>query len=57
MQLIGVFVELSHRLDYVLRPSGLGRNYLTTLTSHTGYWHNYDVAYFVMTKLFPNLET
>ncbi|XP_051153542.1 phospholipase DDHD1-like isoform X2 [Leptopilina boulardi] len=48
--------ELNHRLDYVLRPSGLGRNYLTTLTSHTGYWNNYDVAYFVMTKLFPNLE-
>ncbi|XP_034942772.1 phospholipase DDHD1-like [Chelonus insularis] len=48
--------ELEQRLDYVLRPGGLGRNYLYTVTAHTAYWNNYDVAYFVLTRLFPNLE-
>lgn len=49
--------ELAQRLDYVLRAVGLGRNYLYTVTAHTGYWNNYDVAYFVLTRLFPTLET
>ncbi|XP_044574971.1 phospholipase DDHD1-like [Cotesia glomerata] len=49
--------ELEQRLDYVLRAGGLGRNYLYTVTAHTAYWSNYDVAYFVLTRLFPNLET
>ncbi|XP_046478246.1 phospholipase DDHD1 isoform X3 [Neodiprion pinetum] len=49
--------ELKPRLDYVLRAVGLGRNYLYTVTAHTAYWSNYDVAYFVLTKLFPALET
>ena len=48
--------ELAQRLDYVLRAS-LGRNYLYTVAAHTTYWSNYDVAYFVLTKLFPTLET
>ncbi|XP_026668431.1 phospholipase DDHD1-like [Ceratina calcarata] len=48
--------ELTERLDYVLRAS-LGRNYLYTLAAHTTYWSNYDVAYFVLTRLFPTLET
>lgn len=49
--------ELSQRLDYVLRAVGLGRNYLYTVAAHTRYWNNYDVAYFVLTRLFPTLET
>ncbi|XP_018308594.1 phospholipase DDHD1 isoform X2 [Mycetomoellerius zeteki] len=49
--------ELAQRLDYVLRPIGLGRNYLYTVAAHTAYWNNYDVAYFVLTRLFPTLET
>ncbi|XP_039302029.1 phospholipase DDHD1 isoform X2 [Solenopsis invicta] len=49
--------ELAQRLDYVLRAVGLGRNYLYTVTAHTAYWSNYDVAYFVLTRLFPTLET
>ncbi|KYN08226.1 Phospholipase DDHD1 [Cyphomyrmex costatus] len=49
--------ELAQRLDYVLRAVGLGRNYLYTVTAHTAYWNNYDVAYFVLTRLFPMLET
>ncbi|KAK9300164.1 hypothetical protein QLX08_007080 [Tetragonisca angustula] len=48
--------ELTQRLDYVLRAS-LGRNYFYTLAAHTTYWSNYDVAYFVLTRLFPTLET
>ncbi|KAL0106457.1 hypothetical protein PUN28_016282 [Cardiocondyla obscurior] len=48
--------ELAQRLDYVLRAGGLGRNYLYTVTAHTAYWNNYDVAYFVLTRLFPTLE-
>lgn len=48
--------ELTQRLDYVLRAS-LGRNYLYSLAAHTTYWSNYDVAYFVLTRLFPTLET
>ncbi|RLU26939.1 hypothetical protein DMN91_000738 [Ooceraea biroi] len=49
--------ELAQRLDYVLRAIGLGRNYLYTVAAHTAYWSNYDVAYFVLTRLFPTLET
>ncbi|KAK3913402.1 Phospholipase DDHD1 [Frankliniella fusca] len=47
---------LEHRLDYVLRDSNLGGPYLSAITSHTDYWRNYDVAYFVLTRLFPDLE-
>lgn len=50
-------LELTQRLDYVLRAVGLGRNYLYTVTAHTAYWNNYDVAYFVLTRLFPTPET
>ncbi|XP_015126748.1 phospholipase DDHD1 [Diachasma alloeum] len=49
--------ELEQRLDYVLRAGAMGRNYLYTVRAHTAYWNNYDVAYFVLTRLFPNLET
>uniref|UniRef100_A0A0C9RME8 DDHD1_3 protein n=1 Tax=Fopius arisanus TaxID=64838 RepID=A0A0C9RME8_9HYME len=54
---IGPDEELEQRLDYVLRAGGMGRNYLYTVRAHTAYWNNYDVAYFVLTRLFPNLET
>lgn len=47
---------LEHRLDYVLRDSNLGGPYISAITSHTDYWRNYDVAYFVLTRLFPELE-
>lgn len=43
------------RLDYVLRDTNLGGSYLSALTSHTAYWSNYDVAYFVLTRLFHDL--
>ncbi|RZF32862.1 hypothetical protein LSTR_LSTR009977 [Laodelphax striatellus] len=47
---------LEHRLDYVLRSSGVGISYWSAMTSHTGYWNNPDVAYFILTQIFPNLE-
>ncbi|XP_014226688.1 phospholipase DDHD1-like isoform X1 [Trichogramma pretiosum] len=49
--------ELSQRLDYVLQAVGIGRNYLYSVTAHTAYWSNCDVAYFVLTRIFPSLET
>ncbi|XP_016843553.1 phospholipase DDHD1 isoform X2 [Nasonia vitripennis] len=49
--------ELSQRLDYVLQAVGIGRNYLYSVTAHTAYWTNCDVAYFVLTRIFPTLET
>ncbi|VVC43158.1 Hypothetical protein CINCED_3A011463 [Cinara cedri] len=49
---------LNHRLDYILRDSigGSASNYLSMLYTHTSYWSNYDVAYFIYTRLFPELE-
>ncbi|XP_058790056.1 phospholipase DDHD1-like isoform X2 [Phymastichus coffea] len=49
--------ELAQRLDYVLQAVGIGRNYLYSVTAHTAYWTNCDVAYFVLTRTFPTLET
>ncbi|XP_014219125.1 phospholipase DDHD1-like [Copidosoma floridanum] len=49
--------ELPQRLDYGLQAVGIGRNYLYTVTAHTAYWTNCDVAYFVLTKIFPCLES
>ncbi|XP_066990985.1 phospholipase DDHD1 [Anabrus simplex] len=55
-QLDSLIEGLPYRLDYVLRESNLGASYISALTSHTAYWSNYDVAYFVLTRLFPELE-
>jgi hypothetical protein len=52
-----LFSGQHQRLDYVLRETNLGGSYLSALTSHTAYWSNYDVAYFVLTRLFRDLET
>lgn len=51
---------LEHRLDYVLKVSGsLGlsaRTYLNVFSCHTAYWNNDDVAFFVLTRLFPEFD-
>lgn len=47
---------LPYRLDYVLPNTHAAVSYLYALTSHTAYWTNYDVAYFVLIHLFPQLE-
>lgn len=53
-----IILALNHRLDYILRDSigGSASNYLSMLYTHTSYWSNYDVAYFIYTRLFPELD-
>ncbi|XP_016656642.1 probable phospholipase YOR022C, mitochondrial isoform X2 [Acyrthosiphon pisum] len=50
--------NLNHRLDYILRDSigGSASDYLSMWYTHTSYWSNYDVAYFIYTRLFPELD-
>lgn len=43
-------------MDYAIRETGLAMNYWSAITSHTSYWTNFDVAYFVLSRLFPDLE-
>ncbi|XP_026466349.1 phospholipase DDHD1-like isoform X2 [Ctenocephalides felis] len=49
-------IKLTNRVDYAIRETGLAMNYWSAITSHTSYWTNYDVAYFVLSRLFPDLE-
>ncbi|XP_011504697.1 PREDICTED: phospholipase DDHD1-like, partial [Ceratosolen solmsi marchali] len=50
--------ELAQRLDYVLQAVRIiGPDYLYSVRAHTAYWNNWDVAYFVLTRIFPTLET
>ena len=46
--------RLAYRVDYCVRESG--NSYIAAVTSHTSYWTNKDIAFFVLTKLFPELE-
>ena len=46
--------RLAYRMDYVVRESG--NSYIAAVTSHTAYWCNKDIAFLVLTKLFPELE-
>lgn len=46
--------RLAYRMDYCVRESG--NSYIAAVTSHTAYWANKDIAFFVLTKLFPELE-
>lgn len=49
---------LEHRLDYVLTAGTSGPLIVrSVLVSHTAYWSSLDVAYFVLTRIFPELET
>lgn len=43
---------LPYRIDYTLKDSGITNNYIWAITSHTSYWNNYDVAYFILSHLF-----
>lgn len=48
---------LEHRLDYVLTSGAAGPFVVrSVLVSHTAYWSNNDVAFFVLTRIFPELE-
>lgn len=46
--------RLAYRMDYVLKETG--NTYIAAVTSHTSYWSNPDVAYFILCKIFPELE-
>lgn len=46
--------RLAYRMDYMLRETG--NTYIAAITSHTAYWSNPDVAYFMLTKLHPELD-
>lgn len=46
--------RLAYRMDYCVRESG--NSYIAAVTSHTSYWANKDIAFFVLSKLFPELE-
>jgi len=43
---------LDSRLDYILRVRAMESAYISTLTSHTSYWTNLDVALFILTHIF-----
>ncbi|KAL3874040.1 hypothetical protein ACJMK2_037104 [Sinanodonta woodiana] len=45
--------DLEYRLDYQLKETGIHSGYIAMLTSHTAYWNNKDVAYFILTHLHP----
>ena len=46
--------RLAYRMDYVVKESG--NSYIAAVTSHTAYWCNKDIAFLILTKLFPELE-
>lgn len=47
----------SQRIDFVLREGSMESSYISALTSHTSYWSNFDVAHFLLTALYPHLQT
>ena len=46
--------RLAYRMDYCVRETG--NSYKAAVTSHTSYWSNKDIAFFILTKMFPELE-
>ena len=46
--------RLAYRMDYVLKETG--NTYIQAITSHTAYWCNPDMAFFMLTKIHPELE-
>ena len=41
-------------MDYMLKEQG--NTYIQAITSHTSYWSNPDLAYFMLTKVHPELD-
>ncbi|XP_059177908.1 phospholipase DDHD1-like isoform X2 [Physella acuta] len=48
--------ELEYRMDFQLREQRMENSYLSVLTSHTSYWLNKDISYFLLTHLHPELQ-
>jgi len=46
--------RLAYRMDYCVKETG--NSYIAAVTSHTSYWANKDIAFFILTKMFPELE-
>ena len=46
--------RLAYRMDYILKETG--NTYIAAITSHTAYWSNPEVAYFMLTKLHSDIE-
>lgn len=48
--------KLSNRMDFQLKESSFESSYLSVLTSHTAYWSNQDVAFFILSHIYPELQ-
>jgi len=46
--------KLDSRLDYMLKVRTMESAYISTLTSHTSYWTNLDIALFILTQIFSS---
>jgi len=44
--------KLDSRLDFMLKCRAMESAYIATLTSHTSYWTNSDVALFILMQIF-----
>lgn len=48
--------DLEYRIDYQLREASFSNSYISMLTSHTSYWTDRDVAFFVLSHIHPELQ-
>uniref|UniRef100_A0A2C9K0T3 DDHD domain-containing protein n=1 Tax=Biomphalaria glabrata TaxID=6526 RepID=A0A2C9K0T3_BIOGL len=48
--------KLEYRIDFQLKEQRMENSYLSVLTSHTSYWTNKDVAYFLLTHMHLELQ-
>ena len=51
-----LFLDLEYRLDFQLKEGKMESTYLATLTSHTSYWSNCDVALFVLSRILGDYQ-
>ncbi|KAK7086335.1 Phospholipase ddhd1 [Halocaridina rubra] len=49
-------VGLPDRIDFVLREGSMENSYISAVTSHTAYWTNYDVAHFILSIMYPDIQ-
>nr|XP_022308567.1 phospholipase DDHD1-like [Crassostrea virginica] len=48
--------DLEYRIDYQLREASFSSSYISMLTSHTAYWSDRDVAFFILSHIHPELQ-
>lgn len=56
VELCVMFLDLEYRIDYQLREASFSNSYISMLTSHTSYWTDRDVAFFVLSHIHPELQ-